>query len=340
FYPILEEGSISKKRLILTTVHDNQKSVQIDLYKSESRTMADAEYIGSLVIENLEPRPKGEPSIEMIISSQEGDELIAEARDLDAPPGSEGHHLSVSLKALNGQETYEFPDFELDQESSSSGGLYARAQRYVEEKQEEESFAETPVRGDKKSFPWLTVLLGILVVLVLILVLVLGIKRGSSSGGGTQVSQKVQKEEKGPSEAPVAPRVITEPAPATPVVEEQKERGLPESTIPETGGASPTETQVNKRGPTEKTVQGNESGSVPGAASIRKRPPAPVSRYRVPTTIPKEGVLYTIRWGDTLWDIAEAFYRNPWLYSRIARFNKIKNPNHIISGTTIRIPPK
>jgi nucleoid-associated protein YgaU len=60
----------------------------------------------------------------------------------------------------------------------------------------------------------------------------------------------------------------------------------------------------------------------------------------VPATIPREGVPYKIRWGDTLWDIAAAFYRNPWLYPRIARFNNIRNPNLIISGTTIRIPPK
>jgi nucleoid-associated protein YgaU len=59
----------------------------------------------------------------------------------------------------------------------------------------------------------------------------------------------------------------------------------------------------------------------------------------VPATIPKEGVAYKIRWGDTLWDISAAFYRNPWQYQRIARFNNIRNPNMIISGRTIRIPP-
>jgi nucleoid-associated protein YgaU len=65
-----------------------------------------------------------------------------------------------------------------------------------------------------------------------------------------------------------------------------------------------------------------------------------VSSYNVPAVIPPEGAPYRIRWGDTLWDISEAFYRNPWLYPRIARFNNIRNPNRIISGTTIRIPPR
>jgi nucleoid-associated protein YgaU len=74
--------------------------------------------------------------------------------------------------------------------------------------------------------------------------------------------------------------------------------------------------------------------------TTRRRPSAPVSSYNVPATIPREGVDYRIRWGDTLWDIAEAFYRDPWLYPRIARHNNIRNPNLIISGRTIRIPPK
>jgi nucleoid-associated protein YgaU len=72
----------------------------------------------------------------------------------------------------------------------------------------------------------------------------------------------------------------------------------------------------------------------------KKRNPAPVASYNVPTTIPREGVNYRIRWGDTLWDIADAFYRNPWLYPRIAKHNNIRNPNLIISGRTIRIPPR
>ena len=49
-------------------------------------------------------------------------------------------------------------------------------------------------------------------------------------------------------------------------------------------------------------------------------------------------IVYRIKWGDTLWDIADAYYKNPWRYPRIARYNNIKNPDYIISGTTIRIP--
>ena len=50
------------------------------------------------------------------------------------------------------------------------------------------------------------------------------------------------------------------------------------------------------------------------------------------------GVTYKIKWGDTLWDIADTYYKNPWRYKKIASYNGIKNPDHIISGTVITIP--
>ena len=49
-------------------------------------------------------------------------------------------------------------------------------------------------------------------------------------------------------------------------------------------------------------------------------------------------ITYKIKWGDTLWDISAAYYKNPWRYKKIARYNGIKNPNHIVAGTTIKIP--
>jgi nucleoid-associated protein YgaU len=75
------------------------------------------------------------------------------------------------------------------------------------------------------------------------------------------------------------------------------------------------------------------------APTTSNRPPPPVASYNVPATIPREGVNYRIRWGDTLWAISETFYRDGYQYPRIARNNNISNPNNIISGRIIRIPP-
>lgn len=60
----------------------------------------------------------------------------------------------------------------------------------------------------------------------------------------------------------------------------------------------------------------------------------------VPKEVPKkqQDVTYKIKWGDTLWDLAATYYKNPWKYHKIAKANGIKDPDYIISGTYITIP--
>jgi hypothetical protein len=299
FYSILEESSSVKKRLVLTTVHDNQNSVQIDLYKSIAQTMADAVYIGSLVVENLKPRPKGEPSIELIIASTAEGEITADATDLDAPVGSDLHHLSVSLQSLDDDSrNYNIPDFELDATESMPQGLYEKASVIRE-------------ADEAKKFPWMWIIIGILILIFIGVLVFMLLGRGKSDTTNT----------------------TTPPAVETPVQSEPEQEPEPEPLPPE----PPKEVPVIAAPP----VQPKPADPEPAPVETRTRPePVVASGNTVPLTIPKDGVLYKIRWGDTLWDISEAYYRNPWLYPRIARFNGIKNPDHIISGTSIRIPPR
>lgn len=311
FYPIVEEFSAQKKRLILTTVHDSQKSVQIDLYKSFTRTMADALYIGTLVVEALKQKPKGDPSIELIITSTTTGEILADARDLDIPSGGEGHHLSVSLTSLEVEnQNYEVSDFELEPGDSPPQGLYEKASQVVE-------------GSRSKGFPWIL----LLIIILIILLFGLGIWIFMFQGKGLPAEIKrfiptttstAPAPQPSPEQAPeVQPAPAPQPTPAP----------APEP-VPEPAPAPPP------------VIQAPAAAPRTPAAPRRTRPTPPVASYKVPQTIPRGGVPYRIRWGDTLWDIAEAFYRNPWLYPRIARFNNIRNPNFIISGTTIRIPPK
>lgn len=51
-------------------------------------------------------------------------------------------------------------------------------------------------------------------------------------------------------------------------------------------------------------------------------------------------VRYTVKRGDTLWDLARSYYKTPWRYMRIAEFNRLKNPDHIVAGTSIEIPSR
>ena len=49
-------------------------------------------------------------------------------------------------------------------------------------------------------------------------------------------------------------------------------------------------------------------------------------------------IKYTVVWGDTLWDIANAYYKNPWKYTYLAEYNHLKNPNFIQTGSILLIP--
>ena len=341
FYPIIEENSPVKKRLVLTTVHNGQESVQIDLYRSISRTMLDAQYIGSLVVENIKPKTKGDPSIELVLSSNAKGDIIADAIDLDTSTDGEHHILNVSLKTLNdGSRKEAYPDFNLEQnEPHTPSGLYDKAEAIEE---------------SEKKFPWLIMILsGVLVILVIAILwfFFLGGRDSLASGGLTGRNQTGQTL---PPEPPVQapgiqpapsgpPALIEAPNPVTPppVVETPKPVAPPPVAEAPKPVAPPPAAEAPKPAAPPPVIQ---SPAIPPSpqpqTTQRKRPPAPVSSYKVPANIPKAGVPYKIQWGDTLWDISEAFYRNPWLYPRIARFNNIRNPDKIMAGATIRIPPR
>lgn len=301
FYPVIDEGSSIKKRLVVTTVHDNQLSVQIDLYRSALSSMDDASYIGSLVVESLKPRPRGEPSIELVISSDGNNELDAEAIDLDTADGGDRQHLAVSLQALDQTKTYEVPDFELedDQQSVPPAALYETAETLPEEKK-----ASSPI----------VLIIAAIVLGVALIILLLWLFVFKEPAGESMVGKPLNGQDQS------APPLIEAPvAKPEPVPEPVKK---PEPVVAEVKAPEP------------------EEKAAPVVSSKRARPPAPVSRYKVPKVIPKGGFRYKIRWGDTLWDISDAFYKNAWLYPRIARYNKIKNPDLIISGTFVVIPPR
>ena len=313
FYPIMEENSLIRKRLILTTVHDNQPSVQIDLFRSAAGIMTDAQYIGSLVVEKIKPKPKGEPSIEMVISSNSKGEIVAEAIDLDTSTGGEHYVLTVSLKSLDEtSRDLEIPDFELESNEEPPSGLYNHAKQI----RKEEKKSQMPLI----IFLIVLILLGLAAVWLLLFGGINTTKSFLKEKGIIKTEQRQTPPEPVKQAEPVKQEPVKQPEPVVqPDPPPPPQRVEPAPVIQAPPAPPPPR---------------------PQQTTARKRPPAPVASYKVPATIPREGVDYRIRWGDTLWDIADAFYRNPWLYPRIARHNNIRNPDLIISGRTIRIPPK
>ena len=112
FYPVLEEGNAKTYQLDLTTVKDGQTKVQIDLYRSENKTMEDAEYVDTLEVSNLIPHPNGEVELHLSIGLNENNELDAKVVDEETGEQSE---TSVTLVSRTLAEREEPANFEISE---------------------------------------------------------------------------------------------------------------------------------------------------------------------------------------------------------------------------------
>lgn len=302
FYSVLEEDFTGRKKLVVTTSRDNQDSVQIDLYRG-SLEGAEA-FIGSLMIENIQPAPKREPEIELQLGLDSSGNLEAFASD---PMTGEKQSLSVSLPAA---DTAPLEDLDLEGETQARPAPI------------EEPFGRKGLAGE--SYPVGTedrrkapleprrprvlavigfVLLGLLVLAgaaYLVWRLLDGERIPRLFGGGSEVTRP----------EPMPPKPAEKPAAKAPAIE-QPAAQKPAAEKP----AAPVAAQP--AAPAQ--APAGQAAAQPSAA---------------------EGVWYRIVWGDTLWDLAGTYYRNPWLYPRLAKENKISNPDLIIAGHRLFIPKK
>lgn len=112
FYPILEDETRQKKRLILTAARDGQTSAQIDLLRYDDHT---EQYVGCLVLEDLPAQ--GTTELELVVGLDgEGN---VEARISDTA-GAQYQSLSVNLDTLTSTESFSLPE---DEEAEPLGDV-------------------------------------------------------------------------------------------------------------------------------------------------------------------------------------------------------------------------
>ena len=135
FYPIFEKTAKGKKRLTLTTAHENQRAVHISLYQGEQEhgQSGEAEYVGTLVVENIRTAPQGEVEVSLVLGIDDAGNLNATATDLSS---GEYQSLSVSLASMEVEGFYPAPDFSLEEQE----GEQAAADYGDEEDNREEEF--------------------------------------------------------------------------------------------------------------------------------------------------------------------------------------------------------
>jgi LysM repeat protein len=299
YYPVLEKGFTGRKKLTVTTVKDNQEKVQIDLYRGNGGSVEQPSYIGSLIVENIPPAPQGEPEIELLLGINPEGELSAEASDRRT---GESQKFSTTLTRLAPGELAESPEFEVEEEEvptvSSS------------------SFEEPPITGEsykvtetdrrretverERRGPNL---------LLLILFVLLGVLLVAA------IAYFVYRSVRGPETPSLSARGTT---PSTAVVPEQPAPAAPAPAAPAAAAGTSTQPTQQQQG------SGGQATSKTATAEA--------------ATVAKGGVTYRIKRGDTLWDISATYYRNPWLYHKLARANSIRNPDLIFAGSRIYIP--
>ncbi len=329
YYPVLAEGFTGSKRLTLTTVKDDQDRVQIDLYRGEGHILENAQYIGSLIIENIPPAAQGEPEIELILGVDAKGELTAEASDRST---GESQTFSIGMRTLEEGETYEVPDFSVEEHVDAGSDADPSAEPDDELVLEdvgdgrEQTFDEVPLTGDTypvsgadrrrdhlhhrgparrrggveprpRGGAGITI---VLVVLALALLAALGYVVYRLIWGPPITSF---------SSLFCPPAVETAATPAE-----------PSAPMEPASPAAPAATE-----PAEPAAPAVETATSTTATS---------------TTTASAGVTYRIKRGDTLWDLSSTYYRNPWLFPVIARANGIKNPDLIIAGARIVIPER
>jgi hypothetical protein len=304
FYPVLQDGAAARKRLVVTTVQDGQPSVQIDLYRGVGPTVTDAAYIGSLVVEGIPSMAKGEPDIRMDLGLAEDGTLTAFAQE--ASTGA-SQSLKVSLEALSEEEKYEIPDFEFTKSEAEPSAF------------SDEDFEGTdslPPEADSAQL----------------------LADVRSEAEAEEARERPQRKTRSILLAALgilvillilgflAYKFLLYPTPGA-------------GTAP--AGTSPAVPASAQAAPAVAAQPAPEAApaAAPAPKPVAEAPKPALPEKKAPS-FKQPGVSYKIRWGDTLWDLSYAYYRDPWVFMRIAKANKIKNPDLIISGDKIWIPAK
>lgn len=423
FFPILKEGTPDKKKINLTTVKDNQTTVQVSLFASESSSMEDAILIDTLKINKLDRQPNGQPNINLTVSLDKknfveatlkdddtkeqatisadlqavllasdknpgtgkgllgaAEEIKLKAESKDAKIASELDDFSFDIPAFEegpapkteiveeepkakkpapveneatvaedtnfadvsfeeppvddvpvDETALDMPDFDVPDFASQDDGAQDSADKSDELKfddnefdlpnfgEEDNSSSEKESAGasssssldfsdlydedeseseEKKTRLPVLICLVCAIICVLAVLLLFFVIPSKFNLINSRSSEKTEYVQE--QAAPVPPPV-------------QKEEPLPPP--PPAPPAKEEEIVVIQEAETV----------VPDLPKIEEK--------REPKVI-----TYKIKWGDTLWDISAAYYKNPWRYKKIARYNGIKNPNHIVAGTYIKIP--
>jgi nucleoid-associated protein YgaU/chemotaxis signal transduction protein len=151
------------------------------------------------------------------------------------------------------------------------------------------------------------------------------------------------------SRSPVSDSGSVDTGSQPPVAVEKQSEVAPEvsedTTGDTSGTASSNETNNDSGGQEVYRLEGEdvtvtvERGNA-GQLAAESEPPRPIAETNTSDTQSQPGYrefVHIVVKGDTLWDIAKKYLKDPFRYPELARLSEIKNPDLIYPGDTVRI---
>lgn len=323
FYPVLTMGETTEKQLKLTTARDGQTSIRLHLYRSATGTMEDAEYIDSLRIDELNFHAMNEPTVALSVTVDDDGNVSAELSDLETGKIA-AKTVTIPVTAIS-----DLPDFDIDFDipepkdssefdtpplteedldfdiplDSKTRAILSEipAEKKVSDSNDDFSMQESPFT-DSSLYDGLA-------------------PEGKNKKGGISI----------PAAICIICAVICLCALGIMVFIAPPKWLMNLKSIPAYNFETtliPEDTAEDTPSPYENTIVVSEEPIIP-------EQPVIVEPDEEGSNSP---IKHLVKWGDTLWDIAGSYYKNPWAYPRIVKENNIKNPDYIVSGTILIIP--
>lgn len=328
FYPVLTAGETAEKHLKLTTARDGQTSIRLHLYRSASGVMEDAEYIDSLRIDGLAFHEMNEPTVTLSLSQDDEGTLSAELTDSETGTSSS---KTVSLMSIDSMP--DIPDFDMDfdipePQDSSAFDVPPLTEEDLDfdlddqpssfEKSDSDiPSPDTAVPGTASNEDF-------------------SMKDSPFTDSSLYDTLDSEKKKKSGISIPLAICIICAVICLCVLgimlfINPPKWLSKSPESVPEynfDGQLIPDSVDEEEPSPNENCIVVADEPLIPVQPEIVEPDEEESSKQ----------IKHLVKWGDTLWDIAGCYYKNPWAYPRIAKANNIKNPDFIVSGTILTIP--
>jgi len=320
FVPVLSENEVKNKRLVLTTVKDNQTKAIIELYEGTSDKCINNDYLGKLVVSIDRETTKGEPGIEVNLRLSEDGMLYAKAWDSESKIES---NIKIEHSSSQSSSQRIFKETLSNEEIDT---MYNNDTKNIESFTEDDLLeGETGFDNKKRvdnSFQIIRTTIIVLIIAVIIALLGIGcffVYKNVNEFVAIQKQKKIEKIEQDKEKK----RLEEE----NKKLEEQKR--LDEERLAKL-----------KKDEDERVLKDQMLKEQERLEKLKKESENKKREEDIKGVRNLVGKKHFIRRGDNLWNLCKRYYSDPWYYPDLAKVNDIKNPRKIYVGKYLIIPDK